>query len=399
MCETAGGATTAGTCDAGGADADFDDDSCGANNVCNGSGSCLLADGQDAMGAGANCASGIMEDGVCCAAACGTCEVCDASGDGTCTPIDNNTDPDDECANGCCDGASACGTNNCNNGVSCSAAGDCTSGFCPEDGVCCDEDCDTACESCNAMGMCNQLDGDDAGVCDDASTAESCATTPCECAAGVCLEDLGQACSAGAECATGFCTDAVCCNEDSADCGAAEVCHQGGTCAAGYNVFVSSVAVDPSDGAMMAGELISVAAANARCQALADAASLGGSYMAWISDGNEDALAAFVAADANGPWYLLNGELVSSTRDGLTDDIDNPIDVDETGNDGSGQTVWTGTLTAGGVAADTCTDWTDPTSGSSGRVGSSDATAAAWTSDTTNTCETTGNRIYCFEVP
>ena len=195
VCETAGGATTAGTCDAGGADADFDDDSCGANNVCNGSGSCLLADGQDAMGAGANCASGIMEDGVCCAAACGTCEVCDVSGDGTCTPIDNNTDPDNECANGCCDGASACGTNNCNNGVSCSAAGDCTSGFCPEDGVCCDEDCDTACESCNAMGMCNQLDGDDAGVCDDASTAESCATTPCECAAGVCLEDLGQACS------------------------------------------------------------------------------------------------------------------------------------------------------------------------------------------------------------
>jgi hypothetical protein len=67
-----------------------------------------LGDPGDACTDDADCASGFCVDGTCCTEACdGTCERCDGAG-GTCDPIAAGVDPDDECADGACDGTGAC---------------------------------------------------------------------------------------------------------------------------------------------------------------------------------------------------------------------------------------------------------------------------------------------------
>lgn len=62
----------------------------------------------------AQCASGFCVDGLCCDSSChGTCRACTASKkgsglDGTCGPIAAQTDPDDECGAGACNGSGVC---------------------------------------------------------------------------------------------------------------------------------------------------------------------------------------------------------------------------------------------------------------------------------------------------
>lgn len=83
--------------------------SCGQGQECDGMGNCLAGLGEVCTDDN-ECASGQCADEVCCDTACdGVCEACNASGtEGTCTPYAFNTDPEDECMPGVCDGASAC---------------------------------------------------------------------------------------------------------------------------------------------------------------------------------------------------------------------------------------------------------------------------------------------------
>jgi hypothetical protein len=57
-------------------------------------------------------------------------------------------DPEDECANGACDGAGTCLFDD---GQVCASAGECFSGFCI-DGLCCDAACGSLCEACDLTG-------------------------------------------------------------------------------------------------------------------------------------------------------------------------------------------------------------------------------------------------------
>lgn len=110
------------------------------------------------------------------------------------------------------------------NGTGCTAAtaAQCSSGFCA-DGVCCDvAACTGACKSCSVPGsegtcVLVKAGTEVAGSCD---SGKACDGT------GTCKTKNGTACTGGAECASGFCVDGMCC--DSACDGVCASCNQAG---------------------------------------------------------------------------------------------------------------------------------------------------------------------------
>jgi hypothetical protein len=99
--------------------------------------------------------------------------------------------------------------------LSCTTNAQCGSGFCV-DGVCCDTACDGTCLSCamtGKVGTCSPvLDAQD-DTCGGESTCD---------ARGQCHSELGKACSAAGDCASGNCVDGVCCA--SSACGTCQSC-------------------------------------------------------------------------------------------------------------------------------------------------------------------------------
>ena len=273
------------------------DTSCDETRTCDNLGACLLKNGQVCTGE-TQCASGLCRDGVCCNAACEVeCRACNLTGNlGTCLPVLSAEDADSCLGTRICDDSGSC---KLKGGEACGGAAACLSGFC-KDGVCCDVACDGECLVCNAsgsVGACKAvLSAEDAdscattricdssglcktrtgeactggaqcltGICKDGvcclaactGQCKSCATGSCltvtnaeddpECrgvkacdALGVCKRNLGQVCSLGTECASGFCKDGVCCSAACiGECLACNLAGQGGTCATVKN------AVDP----------------------------------------------------------------------------------------------------------------------------------------------------------
>ncbi|MBX3184037.1 MAG: hypothetical protein KIT72_00820 [Polyangiaceae bacterium] len=179
------------------------------------------------------CESGHCVDGVCCDTACdGLCVACNAdrigSGtDGTCAPIAAGTDPDSECLDqgsascgttGVCDGAGACqlyaagtqcGPSSCSAGVrtlpaQCDGGGSCVAGTteaCAQ-GTCAGDVC---LGQCNADSQC--------------SGERYCNPATANCEQRL---DNGQACERAVQCASGHCTQGVCC--DTACNGLCESC-------------------------------------------------------------------------------------------------------------------------------------------------------------------------------
>ena len=238
----------------------------GPAKACDGKGQCLLVNGQ-ACASAASCVSGFCVDGACCDAACtGSCRSCDqAPSKGQCKPVTAGKDDTcqgicEACDNGkclkvaqgkldpatCSGPAKACnGKGQCLlvNGQACASAAGCASGLCV-DGVCCDNACTGACRACDqaaSKGQCKQVDSGKDDTCQ--GTCEACAKGSCQKVAlgqqdsascyapgkacngkGQCLLAGGQACAAGASCASGFCVDGVCC--DTACSGTCRSCDQ-----------------------------------------------------------------------------------------------------------------------------------------------------------------------------
>jgi hypothetical protein len=130
----------------------------------------------------------------------------------------------------------------------------------------------------------------------------------------------------------------------------------GGTTAA-RTVFVSSTT--------STGALGGLAAADARCQALASAAGLRGTFKAWLGDSS--ASAGERLAHSTGPYVRTDGvQVAESWADLVTPPLAHPIDVDEHGATlppggdlFSTVYVWTGTLPDGrSVGPWNCDAWT-----------------------------------------
>ena len=185
---------------------------CGGANICSAAGVCKKKNGQECTG-GSACASGFCKDGKCCNTECsGMCLSCAS---GTCSAVLSQDDAPECTGINTCNGDSICRKKQAQ---ACSGDEACASGHC-KDGRCCDTSCTAACYSCES-GTCTKITSRD-------DISECTAATTCD-ANGVCKPKLGQACSAGTQCASGFCKDGVCCNE--ACTGACRSCATG-TCA------------------------------------------------------------------------------------------------------------------------------------------------------------------------
>ena len=176
---------------------------------------------------------------------CVLCEVCD--GDVTCVPVVAGDDPEDDCEqdpvatcdeDGTCDGASACRLwipdsicipQFCSNGVEhsndlCDGIGECLD---QGTSVCTPYVCDDAAVDC--LEMCTETD--------DCVGTHWCDAPNC-----VLKKVIGSPCNADVECASDYCVDGVCCNNQCD--GACENCNiagQGGICSFHGNM------TDPED--------------------------------------------------------------------------------------------------------------------------------------------------------
>lgn len=147
----------------------------------------------------------------------------------------------------------------------------------------------------------------------------------------------------------------------------------------GRTVFVSSV--------MFTGDLGGLLGADAECQALAVAAGLPGTYMAWLSTAVESPSTRMTPSPD--PYVRVDGVEVAPNWAGLVDGtLDVPINLTELGGPapigntscagGGFPTVWSATSANGSSAGTACANWTS-TAGS-GLWGQANATDGTWTS-------------------
>lgn len=161
---------------------------------------------------------------------------------------------------------------------------------------------------------------------------------------------------------------------------------------AGY-VFVTSTSYQ--------GDLGGLTGADQKCQDRADAASLGGTWKAWLSDSNTSAASRLTHSSV--PYKLINGTVIANGWTDLTDGtIQSPIDVTEQGVKVVGTPVWTGTRGNGSAHSESnnfCRDWTIAgyyAQGDRAYRGISWVTTEAWTNASFDGCYNY-QPIYCFE--
>lgn len=144
--------------------------------------------------------------------------------------------------------------------------------------------------------------------------------------------------------------------------------------------------------------------ANAKCQAAADAESLGGTWLAWLStDAANDPESLFTHHSL--PYKMVDGTTIASDWADLTDGSGGStgglltgIQLTESGAlvDGDGlDTVWTGTLGNGTSTGTDCGDFAS-TSGSGTQGTSTSYIGDGWTDTTDSSCFGTAH-LYCFE--
>ncbi|MBL9100964.1 MAG: hypothetical protein JNL82_08400 [Myxococcales bacterium] len=113
------------------------------------------------------------------------------------------------------------------------------------------------------------------------------------------------------------------------------------------------------------------------CTAGAAAAGMAGTWRAWLSSSQVDAIDRI---DDVGPWYRVDQEtLLFATKAELTLGPRAPIDLtfDDPGADDD-VLFWTGTDLDGRRTADNCMDWTIYMVPAVATVGRADAAGAAW---------------------
>jgi hypothetical protein len=156
-----------------------------------------------------------------------------------------------------------------------------------------------------------------------------------------------------------------------------------------HTLFVSSQLYD--------GNLGGPSGADSKCQALAVAAGLAGTYKAWLSDST--ASASYRLTHSKGPYVLVDGTVVAQCWNQLVSGGDLLHAIDKTESDaGSDAAVWTDTDPSGNLpsVSGDCSAWTDntiPVDGVTGLAGStSDWTQQAYYSD----CFATA-ALYCVQ--
>jgi hypothetical protein len=127
------------------------------------------------------------------------------------------------------------------------------------------------------------------------------------------------------------------------------------------------------------------------CDAAAGAASLGGTWVPWLSGPSGNAIDAITAT---GPWKLLDGTLVFNNHAALGAQPLMPIVLDENGGAVSTfDRVWTGTSNGGVSSASNCSGWS--TTANDATYGDPN-TPSSWTDVGSGPCSNP-RHVYCFE--
>lgn len=158
----------------------------------------------------------------------------------------------------------------------------------------------------------------------------------------------------------------------------------------GSRVFVTSTKYDGNLGGLLG--------ADDRCQTQADAAALGGTWLAWLGDGREGPAMRFVQSEDE--YRLVTGEVIAEDFADLIDGtIAVPINIDETGTplpDDDDMIVWTAVFHTGGEPTPVnCEGWTVADE-SIVPTGLASATDSGWTVSAPFACSEM-HRLYCFE--
>lgn len=165
------------------------------------------------------CATGYCVDGFCCNTQCtNECMACSAakkgSGvDGLCGSIKYDTDPDNECLYGACNGKNRCKTYN---GVPCATATECLSNYCV-DGFCCNNICMGECQACSMAKKGGGYNGACGPIAYNTDPDHECQGSlctgwgPCNLRTEPTLVN-GSVCISGAQCLSGYCADGICCD-------------------------------------------------------------------------------------------------------------------------------------------------------------------------------------------
>ncbi|HEX8795334.1 MAG TPA: hypothetical protein VF765_30505 [Polyangiaceae bacterium] len=167
-------------------------------------------------------------------------------------------------------------------------------------------------------------------------------------------------------------------------------------------VFVTS--------AVYAGNLGGLAGADSKCQTLASAAHLSGTYMAWLSDATSTAASRLT--HSTGPYVLVDGTVVASDWTQLASGVLNSA-IDKTEQNGSAAAgtassqacfgvacAWTDTNADGTLAQGSysCKDWTSQSSNDNAVLGETSSTSNYWSSFATSSgiCDLTAP-LYCVQ--
>ena len=133
------------------------------------------------------------------------------------------------------------------------------------------------------------------------------------------------------------------------------------------------------------------------CQAHADAASLGGTWTAWLSTSSTDAKDRIT----DQAYFLVDGEtkVCDNKADLIDGSIDHPINLTEINTETTSDNyAWTGTNADGRAGGSNCTNWTAITpEWLQGRDGHTTEANSRWTYCDEYNCSNSNERLYCFE--
>jgi hypothetical protein len=149
------------------------------------------------------------------------------------------------------------------------------------------------------------------------------------------------------------------------------------------------------------GNLGGLTGADQKCAAAALVANLGGSgrWAAWLSTAKDD-VRAVDRVTSDGPWQLVNGDVLATSKADLTDgDLQRPPRRTEKNVEinAVNDRVWTGTKPDGTSAQYDCALWTSGAGQSAGHVGEANNSGGNWSLAGPETCNNV-NRLYCFEL-
>jgi len=172
-----------------------------------------------------------------------------------------------------------------------------------------------------------------------------------------------------------------------------------GTCS--LLVFVTDSGVNAYDLAAL-GVGSGLTGADEFCSNQARAASLPGTYKAWLSSSTSSVASRFTHGAV--PYVMVDGTHIAENWSDLTDgSLEAPITRNASGEDMGVGGVWTATSPSGEISYsnNTCFDWTYGGSNVSGADGYMGASHGDWSLNSVQPLDTCDkrSRLYCFQQP